>query len=218
MPVRRGRWIVVLEQQEGLDLASFRRGCGRLSVATVLIGPIVLGNWAWGAEGEGAKDASVPVLDSPRTEGPQDAKVESVEVPEVRRAPGVELPKEAELRERVKARWDAVVKGELDRAYGFETPEYRKAHTEQEYREEFGFGRRIRWHVATLKDLRYDDANEVEAIITLDYSFALPSGDQVARTTGDVTEHWVYSDGLWWRRHAQQTLGGKTQSQPSLPQ
>lgn len=185
-------------------------------MTAVLIGPIVLGNWAWRAEAGGAEDASVPVLDSPRTEGPQDAKVESVEVPEVRRAPSVELPKEAELRERVQSRWDAVIKGEMGRAYGFETPEYRKAHTEQEYREEFG--RRVRWHVATLKDLRYDRPDEVEVIVTLDYSFALPAGDQMARTTVDVAEHWLYSDGLWWRRHAQQTLGGNTQSQPSLPQ
>jgi len=198
-------------------LASLRRCCAGLPVAAVLIALMALGSGAWAAEGAGASGASsVSVPESPRTEGPQDAKVESAEVPEVRKESAVELPKEAELRERVQARWDAVIKGELERAYGFETPEYRKAHTEQEYREEFG--RRVRWHVATLKDLRYDRNDEVEAIITLDYSFALPGGDQMVRTTGEITDRWVYSDGQWWRRHARHTLGGKTQSQPSLPQ
>ena len=198
-------------------MASLRRSCGRLSVATLLIGLMTLEQGTWAAEGAGANDApNVPVPESPRTEGPQDAKVESVEVPEVRKESHVKLPKETELRERVQARWDAVIKGDLDRAYGFETPEYRKAYTEQEYKEEFG--RRVRWHVATLKDLRYDQPDEVEAIIMLDYSFALPGGDQMARTTGQFTERWVYSDDQWWRRHARHTLGGKTQSQPSLPQ
>jgi hypothetical protein len=137
-------------------------------------------------------------------------------VPEVRKAPDVELPKEAELRERIQARWDAVVSGKLDKAYAFENPEYRKGHTEQEYREEFG--RRIRWHVATLKDLRYDRADEVEAVITLEYSFALSGGGQMARTSSDITERWDYSDGEWWRRHVRYTLGGKAPSKPSPPQ
>jgi len=108
------------------------------------------------------------------------------------------------------------VNGQLDKAYAFETAEYRKAHTEQEYRDEFG--RRVRWHMATLKDLRYDRADEVETVITLDYSFALPGGGEMVRTSSEITERWVYTDDHWWRRHARYTLGGGARPQPSPPQ
>jgi len=189
-----------------VSLFESRRG---LSVASVVIGAVLLSSGAWTAEG----DAIAPVSKVQRTEGPQDAQVEVEQAPAVKKAPDVQLPREAELRERVKARWEAVLKGEFDKAFGFETPEYRKSHTEQEYREQFG--RRLRWHVATLKDLRYDRADEVEAIITLDYSFALPGSDEMARTTGDITEHWVYSEDQWWRKQPMPLLGGKTP--PSLP-
>jgi len=196
-------------------MLSFRR-CAGSWIATVFIILMMIGAGACAAEGEAASAADSQPR---RTAGPQDAKVEGLEVPELKQSAGaadVKLQKEAELKQRVQARWNAVIKGDLDVAYSFETPEYRKAYTERDYEKEFG--RRVLWHLATLKDLRYDREDEVETIVSLDYSFALPGSDQMARTTADITERWVYSEGQWWRQHEQRSLGGKTQSQPSLPQ
>ena len=158
-------------------------------------------------------EQEAPKTEGPQTEGPQDQPVPAFDGPGTSRADGVELPEEGELRERVQARWNAVLEGKLDKAYTFETPEYRKAHSEQEYRAEFG--RQVRWHVATLKDLRYDRADEVEAVITLDYSFAIPGSAETVRTSSDVTERWVYSDHQWWRRHDRSILGATPHPQPS---
>jgi hypothetical protein len=178
----------------------------------------MFGSWPCAAEGESpATDAvGAPAPTLPRTEGPQDRRVEVPGEPVVTKAAGIKLPKEAELRERVQARWDAVIKGEIDKAYGFETPEYRKAHAEEDYRA--AIGRRVTWHVATLKDLRYDRTDAAEAIIALDYSFALPGSDEMARTTSIISDRWVYSEDQWWRQDTQRPLGGKTQPQPSLQQ
>jgi hypothetical protein len=134
-----------------------------------------------------------------------------------KQAAGVKLENEAELRKRVQARWDAALKGDFEAAYAFETPEYRKANPKEEYL--FRMGRRVaRWHVATLKELRYDRADEAEAIVTLEYSFALPGSDRIVRTKGNFSEHWRFSDGTWWRQESRRPLGKKAQSNPSLPQ
>jgi hypothetical protein len=115
----------------------------------------------------------------------------------------------------VQARWDAVIKADFKKAYTFETPEFRKANKPEDYA--FQVGRsQIRWHVASLKELRYDRPDEVEAVIILEYSFALPGGDQLVQTEGKISDRWVYVDDQWWRETAPTFLGGKTQSKPSL--
>ena len=185
--------------------------------AITLVAGLMTGVFGGAAADDSASRSSSnsPEQEAPRTQGPQDQPVPASDGPDTSRAAGVELPEEAELRERVQARWNAVLEGKLDKAYTFETPEYRKAHSEQEYRAEFG--RQVRWHVATLKDLRYDRADEVEAVITLDYSFALPGSAQLVRTSSDITERWVYSDHQWWRRHGRSTLVHRPRPQPPPP-
>jgi len=120
---------------------------------------------------------------------------------------------EEQLKQRVAARWAAVIKRQFATAYEYETPDYRKAHSAQQYAGKFGSG--IDWHVATVKRIRYDRLDEADVVITIDYSFDLPGGDQPARTTGDVHERWVLDDGQWWRRDIQQPLGGGKQSEES---
>jgi len=206
-----------LVQQEGRTLVSTAGKRQALSITIVAIGLATVLSGARATEGAASGGAlDTPIEAGRTTEGPQDRRLPASKERDASRSPGVELPQEAELRQRVQARWNAVVNGNFREAYAFETPDYRKAHSEQSYRDEFG--RQVRWHVATLRELRYDRADEVEAVITLDYSFALPGGDQMARTTSDVTEHWVYSDGHWWRRHDRSTLGDNPRFQPSPPQ
>ena len=159
--------------------------------------------------------------DQPRTtSGPQDMK--GAEAPgsdndKRESGPGVKPVNEAQLRERVQARWDAAIKGDFAKAYAFETPEFRKSNTQGDYA--FRLGRsQVRWHVASLKELRYDRADSTDAIVTLEYSFAISGGDELARTSGDFSERWVFLDGEWWRQEIRRPLGGKTQSKPSLNQ
>jgi hypothetical protein len=77
----------------------------------------------------------------------------------------------------------------------------------------------VRWHLASLKDLRYHEPRKVDAVVTIEYSFALPGTDQLVRTEGDISEQWLYEDGQWWRHEsaAERSLGRPAQSssQPS---
>jgi len=120
---------------------------------------------------------------------------------------------EAQLKQRVEERWGAVIKRDFKTAYEYETPEFKKAHTAQQYAGQFGSA--IDWHLATVKSIGYDRPDEADVVIAIDYSFDLPGGDQPARTTGDLHETWLFADGQWWRRGIEQPLGGGEQTEAS---
>lgn len=151
------------------------------------------------------------------TSGPQDHQVEDTSAAAndspARELTPEQMAKEKLLRDRVQERWNAVIKRDFASAYAFETPEYRKAHTAEQYAG--GFGPMIRWHMATVKEVRYDRANESEVVVTLDYSFPLGSGDNAVRASGDYKERWVLVEDQWWRQNVPQPLGAATPSKSS---
>lgn len=155
------------------------------------------------------------------TSGPQDMRSpagasESGDVAPPR-APGVELIDEDKLRQRVQARWDAALQGDFAKAYAYEAPDIRKATSQQDYA--FQLGRtQVRWHVASLKELRYDRPDRAIAVVTLEYSFPIAGGGELMRTSGDFPERWVFLDGEWWRQEPRRPPGGGTQAEPPLDQ
>jgi len=126
------------------------------------------------------------------------------------RAPGVVLVKEGRLKERVHARWDAAMKGDFEKAYAFETPASREAESLEAF--SFRLGRaRSRWHLASLKELRYDQPDKAEAVIMIEYSFATDGGGTIVRTSGNFPDSWVFLDGDWWRQPTNARLGARPQ-------
>ena len=103
------------------------------------------------------------------------------------------------LKARVEDRWKAIIDRDFDKAYGFETPEYRDSHTPDQYKSQFGpFAD---WHLATVKDISYDAPGVAKVGVVLDVSFNPPSGDPTpVRTETYLDEIWVNIDGQWWRR------------------
>ena len=156
-----------------------------------------------------AQEDSIAGPSAARTGGPQTMESKSAQalrpLAETYQPSSEQLALEPALRERVKQRWDALLQRDFKAAYRFETPAYRREHTEKEFSSEFGS--MVVWHVATVKELRYDRPQEAEVLIALDYSFPMPSGND-ARTTGFFRETWVFLDGEWWRRNDRQPLGG----------
>jgi len=155
------------------------------------------------------------------TSGPQDmrspADTSNLVDAEPLRAPAVELIDEDKLKERVQARWDAALQGDFAKAYAYEAPDIRKATSQQDYA--FQLGRtQVRWHVASLKELRYDRPDRAIAVVTLEYSFPIAGGGDLMRTSGEFPERWVFLDGEWWRDEPQRPPGGGTQAEPPLAQ
>jgi hypothetical protein len=148
------------------------------------------------------------------TGGPQDLPVPAVESEEP--APREALtPEQAaldeRLRERVQERWNAMIERDLIKAYEYETPAYRETHTPTDYAR--SFGALVAWHVATVKDVRYDAPHEAVVKLTLDVSF--PVGGEEVRTTVPLDDHWVYLEDEWWRVDVDRPLGKVPESKPS---
>lgn len=198
----------------------------RTTKGPFIVAPLVVlvlnAGWAWADGDSGA--AGGPKTSSPRsvvgTGGPQNMDSKPTEfsspppgAPQTPELSGEQAAKDRQLRDRVQQRWDAIIKGDFPKAYAYETPEYRKGHTAEEYRGQFGG--MVRWRMATVKELRYDPPDEAEVVITLDYSFPLPAGDEWAKTTGDFKEQWVLLQDEWWRHTVRQPLRDGKQSEPS---
>ena len=126
-----------------------------------------------------------------------------------------QVAKDKLLRDRVQERWNAVIKRDFAKAYAFETPEYRKTNTAEQYAAQFGV--MVKWHMATVKEVRYDRATEAEVVIILDYSFPLGS-DETARTSGEYKERWVFVGDQWWRQRVERPLGAANPTESSPPE
>jgi hypothetical protein len=208
----RVKWQMLVRQQRLMIELAIALTCLFLPVS-----------WALTAEVEDGQQAT-PAVTEPnrsRTVGPQDmssAKAAGAEESEGEfkpsRAPGVTLIKEDRLKERVQARWDAVINGDFKDAYAFETPEFRKANDPADYAFRLGHAS-VRWHLASLKELRYDRADQADAVVTIEYSFAI-SGGELARTSGNFPERWVFLDGDWWRQEIKEPVGGRPHPKPPL--
>jgi len=189
--------------------------------AVLAIAVLVAAGWVAADAGvvkpEGGGESSAKA--SVRTGGPQDMGQERTVTPPAQAGESGSAADSAEraaeerqLSERVRKRWEALVKRDFATAYTYETPEYRKENSVQRFGAQFGS--LVRWHMATVKEVRYDREDEATVKIMLDYSFDLPT-DETARTTSVIREQWVRIDDSWWHRDERHPLGGGNQSQPS---
>lgn len=101
------------------------------------------------------------------------------------------------LKHRAEARWAALIKGDLDQAYMFTTPEYRSVVSAQQHRGKYG--RVVNWRMADVKKVSYDDPTVATVAVELTYRVALPgSGGEVVETQSLLSEKWIYKNREWW--------------------
>jgi hypothetical protein len=104
---------------------------------------------------------------------------------------------EALLRERVQARWQALINRDFDAAYQFGTPAYRAIYTIRQYR--LQYGGQIDWQVANAKEIYYDDPNVARVAVEIFYGYVDPDRDnKVSTMSNHVKETWLRKEGQWW--------------------
>lgn len=99
------------------------------------------------------------------------------------------------LRVRAEGRWAALIAGDFDQAYGFETPGYRELYTAQQYRNRYGKG--LRWQQARVVEMELKSPKVASVTLEIEYSFHV-SGQGMMSHKGPVTETWVRIEGQWW--------------------
>jgi hypothetical protein len=106
-----------------------------------------------------------------------------------------------ELRSQVEARWAALVAGDFEQAYAFETPAYRKIYTAQQFRANFEQG--LRWKQARVVEIDLKQPEVATVAVEIEYGFYV-SGRGMMEDKAVDTETWLRVDGRWWH-HRQQT-------------
>lgn len=101
------------------------------------------------------------------------------------------------LGSRAEGRWTALIAGDFEKAYAFETPAYRALYSFSQYRSIYGTG--LRWQQARV--VKVDRQAPEVAMVTLevDYSFQV-SGQGMMDQRKVITETWLWVDGQWWHQ------------------
>ena len=102
-----------------------------------------------------------------------------------------------ELRTRVEARWAALIAGNFDRAYEFETPAYRKIYTAQQFRARFGEA--LRWKQARVVEIELKRPEVATVAVEIEYSIFVSERGMMEDKVVD-TETWLRVDGQWWHQ------------------
>lgn len=99
------------------------------------------------------------------------------------------------LKQRAEARWAALIKGNLELAYGFTSPDYRAVVTLQQYKGRIGSI--VEWKLARAKDVRYDEPTVASVLMEVTYRYRMKPAVEV-ESVKVLDEKWLYKDGNWW--------------------
>lgn len=102
---------------------------------------------------------------------------------------------ERQLAARVQARWDAMIAGDYEKAYAFETPAYRSVFSIQQYRARFGDA--VTWKSARVLSSEYDQSHMASVSVAVEYEAVVSLAGNL-RSVRVMPEKWLYSDGAWW--------------------
>lgn len=106
-------------------------------------------------------------------------------------------PKPDPVVQRAQERWDALIAGDLEKAYGYYSPGFRSSTSVFD----FGVGirsRPVRWTAASYKDHQCEGER---CIVRFDIEFRVPRpvpGLDVYNGEDVVEDTWIRSQGQWW--------------------
>lgn len=97
--------------------------------------------------------------------------------------------------ERANARWQALVKGDMAKAYAYSTPGFRAVVNLEGFKARTGIAGR--WHAAQVVKVTCDTPERCKAIIKLEFSTLIPGFSRDKMAT-HIDETWLLEDGQWW--------------------
>jgi hypothetical protein len=101
------------------------------------------------------------------------------------------------LKARAEARWGALIKGDIENAYTYTTPEYRAVVNLQQYKGKYG--RVVDWRGARVVDIGYDVPTVASVSVEVTYRVDLPgTGGELIETKKAISEKWIYKNREWW--------------------
>ena len=101
----------------------------------------------------------------------------------------VKKDREAIVKERSQARWDALVADKLDVAYGYYSPASRSVMSLQDFIRSIKSGF---WKAARVDEVECESEDSCEVGVTIEYQ------TQGIRAKTPLRESWIRTDGQWW--------------------
>ncbi|MBP8186286.1 MAG: hypothetical protein ACK4LR_13150 [Acidovorax temperans] len=96
---------------------------------------------------------------------------------------------------RAQAFWDARAKGQVDKAYALTTPAYRKVHTLEQFKKQYG----STFEIKGINIVKVTcEVEKCTARAKIDVTPAL-MGINVGTIATHMDEIWLLDDGQWWR-------------------
>ncbi len=97
---------------------------------------------------------------------------------------------------RAQARWDALIKGDLETAYQYLSPGYRKAKSFERYKRGiFGVGV---WQAAKVDKVACEQPDVCKVTVLVTTRLALPRIGTSMESTTPVYERWIRDEQGWW--------------------
>ena len=101
------------------------------------------------------------------------------------------------LETRAVDRWNALIKGDIEKAYSYTSPEYRSVVSLQQYKGKYG--RSVEWRMARVVNVSYDGPAVATVSVEVTYRVGLPgSGGELFESSKAISEKWIYKDREWW--------------------
>lgn len=107
----------------------------------------------------------------------------------------VEARQEA-LKQRVMAKWDALIRKDFAAAYSFTSPGYRELFSLSAFKGRFG--NKVSWQRIEVVNVDWKSDDAATVSIKIHFAYYPPQAERALDMTTHVKESWVRVDGQWW--------------------
>lgn len=104
--------------------------------------------------------------------------------------------RQAALKQRVTARWEALIHQDFATAYSFTTPEYRKIYSLRAFRGKFG--NKVAWRRVEVINVKLKDDDSAAVKVRIHFEYFPPQATKAFEMKTEAQESWVRKDGQWW--------------------
>lgn len=93
-------------------------------------------------------------------------------------------------------RWNTLIAKDFKKAYGYQSPGYRKAKSLDFYSRQFGSW--VKWTGVKVKTVNRISDEIAEVDIELEFEFFQKWSESLEKRTSNFSEKWIYAEGDWW--------------------
>jgi hypothetical protein len=100
------------------------------------------------------------------------------------------------LKERVMAKWEAMIRRDFEAAYSFTSPSYRALYPLNVFKSKFG--NKVAWRRIEVINMDFKGEDAAMVGINLYVGYHPPQSEQTLEMKTYIQEPWVRVDGQWW--------------------